>query len=211
MNFVITYDIEDDRRRLEVAEYLLRYGERVQYSCFEVSIFPETLVELVSFNLRRLAVGEFDRVFLYPISKFSGKYIIRFSLGIRDAEKSFKELLELFFNQKSRLLRFKYLSLIEDDLDLQIKIGRFKKYLIIYDLEDGYVRNRFSKFLSQFGFRAQLSVFEIEAVPSALTRIILEARKVSRYGKVYIYPLDERSYKRIIRIGKPYSPIDGII
>lgn len=211
MNFVIAYDIEDDRRRLGIADYLLRYGERVQYSCFEVSIFPETLVELVSLNLRRLAIGEFDRVFLYPISKFSRKYIIRFHHGIRDTEKSFKELLELFFNQKTRLQRFKYLALIEDDIDLQIKIGRFEKYLIIYDLEDDYIRNRFSKFLSQFGFRAQLSVFEIEAVPSVLTKIILESRRVSRYGKVHIYPLDERSYRRIIRIGKPYSPIDGII
>ncbi len=211
MNFVITYDIEDDRRRIEISEYLLRYGERVQYSCFEVSIFPETLVELVSLNLRRLALGEFDRVFLYPISKFSRKYIIRFSFGIRDTEESFNKLLELFFNQRTRLQRFKYLALIEDDIDLQIKIGRFKKYLIIYDLEDNYVRNRFSKFLSQFGFRAQLSVFEVEAVPSLLTEIILESRRVSRYGKVYIYPLDERSYERIIRIGKPHSPIDGII
>ena len=149
--------------------------------------------------------------FFIRISKFSRKYIIRFSLGIRGTEKSFNELLDLFFSQKTRFWRFKYLALIEDEIDLQIKIGRFEKYLIIYDLHDDYVRNRFSKFLSYFGFRAQLSVFEIEAIPSVLTEIILESRKVSRYGKVHIYPLDRRSYKRIIRIGRPYSPIDGII
>lgn len=35
---VISYDIPDDRRRGQVADLLLGYGERVQYSVFECDI-----------------------------------------------------------------------------------------------------------------------------------------------------------------------------
>jgi len=33
--YVITYDISDDRRRVQVSNLLKSYGERVQYSVFE--------------------------------------------------------------------------------------------------------------------------------------------------------------------------------
>lgn len=38
MTFVVCYDIEDDRERLRVARCLETYGERVQYSVFEVHL-----------------------------------------------------------------------------------------------------------------------------------------------------------------------------
>lgn len=38
MAFVVCYDIEDDRERLRVARCLETYGERVQYSVFEVHL-----------------------------------------------------------------------------------------------------------------------------------------------------------------------------
>ncbi len=38
---VISYDIVDDTRRSKVAKVLLDYGERVQYSVFEITILEK--------------------------------------------------------------------------------------------------------------------------------------------------------------------------
>jgi len=40
---IISYDITDDKRRLRLARYLLDYGDRVQYSVFEILDAPEIL------------------------------------------------------------------------------------------------------------------------------------------------------------------------
>ncbi len=44
--YVISYDMPDDRRRLKVAHLLEGYGERVQYSVFEVWATGEELATL---------------------------------------------------------------------------------------------------------------------------------------------------------------------
>lgn len=45
--YLICYDIEDDRERNRVAKCLERYGDRVQYSVFELHLLrPGALVEL---------------------------------------------------------------------------------------------------------------------------------------------------------------------
>lgn len=46
MFVVISYDIQDDRRRLKVAQKLEDYGTRVQYSVFECVLEEEKFREL---------------------------------------------------------------------------------------------------------------------------------------------------------------------
>ena len=43
MLYLICYDIPDDRRRNRLAEFLLDYGRRVQYSVFECSLTKKVL------------------------------------------------------------------------------------------------------------------------------------------------------------------------
>jgi CRISPR-associated protein Cas2 len=44
---IIAYDVADDRRRYRVCKALERYGERIQYSVFEVYITQKALHKLV--------------------------------------------------------------------------------------------------------------------------------------------------------------------
>ena len=44
---IISYDIVDDRRRQKLANSLLDYGTRVQYSVFELNINKKLLEELM--------------------------------------------------------------------------------------------------------------------------------------------------------------------
>ena len=47
MFVIISYDIPDDKRRLKLANALLDYGTRIQYSVFEFNINEQQLVELM--------------------------------------------------------------------------------------------------------------------------------------------------------------------
>jgi len=44
--YLISYDIPDDKRRLKIAHLLEGYGERVQYSVFEVWVTEKELEKL---------------------------------------------------------------------------------------------------------------------------------------------------------------------
>lgn len=44
--YLISYDIPDDKRRLKIAHLLEGYGERVQYSVFEVWVTAKELEKL---------------------------------------------------------------------------------------------------------------------------------------------------------------------
>ena len=59
------------------------------------------------------------------------------------------------------------------------------------------------RILFEFGYRTQLSVFEVEVPPYKLGYFLKRIRRVIREetDKVYIYPLDERSSKNIVRVG----------
>ncbi|HOV49703.1 MAG TPA: CRISPR-associated endonuclease Cas2 [Anaerolineae bacterium] len=50
--YLISYDIPDDKRRLKIAQLLEGYGERVQYSVFEVWVTEKELEQLCE-QLRR--------------------------------------------------------------------------------------------------------------------------------------------------------------
>ncbi len=44
---IIAYDVADDRRRYHLCKALERYGMRIQYSVFEISLKPKELHKLV--------------------------------------------------------------------------------------------------------------------------------------------------------------------
>lgn len=65
MNFyLVTYDIPDDKRRNKVANLLQNYGQRVQFSVFEVWLDDRTVKELTG-RLNSLVNEEEDSVRLY--------------------------------------------------------------------------------------------------------------------------------------------------
>lgn len=61
--YLIAYDISDDRRRLRIADLLLAYGDRIQFSVFMVRVRPARLVRLRD-GLRRLMDDSLDSVLI---------------------------------------------------------------------------------------------------------------------------------------------------
>ena len=63
--WVVCYDVPDDRRRNKVAEILDDYGDRVQYSVFEVQVAEEHFNRMVR-RLRAVLDNSEDSVRIYP-------------------------------------------------------------------------------------------------------------------------------------------------
>jgi len=202
MLFVAAYDIVDDGIRNKVAQYLENYGERVQYSCFELHLNPKEQVEIVAIRLRQW-IESGDRVFIYPITKRVRGSVIKLP---DEKKKMVEELLKTYPKLSRRLFR----AMFKEQLELTFKttFKRIKNYLIVYDIEDDYARNRLSQYLEKVGVRVQLSVFEAEISPQAMAGVVENLIPYSTHGKIYIYPLDKTSLKEVIRIGKPYSDLD---
>lgn len=68
MKYLLTYDISDDKIRTAVSRYILKYGERVQLSCFEIECSEEELKEMLFFIKSKIDDYS-DSVFVFPISK----------------------------------------------------------------------------------------------------------------------------------------------
>jgi CRISPR-associated endonuclease Cas2 len=92
---------------------------------------------------------------------------------------------------------------------------RVKRFVVIYDIcmfDNSYAEIRSSakrraqvmRILYDYGIRTQLSAFEVELKGKEYTEVIKKLEGVIRKetDRVYIYPLDERSSKNIIRIGQ---------
>jgi len=202
MLYVAAYDIVDNGIRNRVAQYLENYGKRVQYSCFEIHIYPKEQVEIIALRLRHW-IEPGDRVFLYPITKRVRESIIR----LPDEKR---KLIEELLNEYPELSKRLFKAMFEEQIELRFEttFKRINNYLIIYDIEDDTVRNRLSKYLETIGVRVQLSVFEIEISPRLMAGVVERLMPYSNYGKVNIYPLDKNSLRGIIRIGRPYTDLD---
>lgn len=68
MFIVVAYDIEDDRRRLRVADVMENFGVRVQRSVFECHLDPKQLEELTGRISLRID-HEADRVSYYRLCR----------------------------------------------------------------------------------------------------------------------------------------------
>jgi CRISPR-associated protein Cas2 len=60
---IIAYDVADDRRRYHLCKALERYGMRIQYSVFELSLKPKELHKLVD-HLTGLIDNTEDRLLI---------------------------------------------------------------------------------------------------------------------------------------------------
>lgn len=60
--YAVCYDLSDDKRRTRIAKTLLEYGERVQYSVFEISVKNPQQLETLKQRLRTIAEGAEDPV-----------------------------------------------------------------------------------------------------------------------------------------------------
>ena len=66
MFYSICYDITDDKRRNRVADILLNFGDRVQYSVFEAELDIRNLERLVDLVADAMKLDE-DSLRIYPI------------------------------------------------------------------------------------------------------------------------------------------------
>jgi CRISPR-associated protein Cas2 len=66
MNYVVAYDIVDDRRRYRVARFLEGWGRRVQKSVFECDLSAEELEKVCS-QLKELLNLPEDRCHIYRL------------------------------------------------------------------------------------------------------------------------------------------------
>ncbi len=78
--YIICYDIADDRRRYHLVKCLEDYGERVQYSVFEVLAGSET-IDALKVKIDNIVDYEEDSIFIYLLDANSEAQIIR--KGIR--------------------------------------------------------------------------------------------------------------------------------
>ncbi|MGH8070596.1 MAG: CRISPR-associated endonuclease Cas2 [Candidatus Entotheonellia bacterium] len=63
---IIAYDVADDRRRYHICKALERYGVRIQYSLFELSITRKDLHKLID-HLSGLIDNRTDRLLLLEL------------------------------------------------------------------------------------------------------------------------------------------------
>jgi len=66
MQYVVCYDIADDRRRDRIASALLDYGPRAQESVFVANLDEELAAKMVA-RLKRLVDEQWDRVHIFEL------------------------------------------------------------------------------------------------------------------------------------------------
>ncbi len=69
MYYLITYDIEDSKRRNKLSELLEEYGVRVNYSVFELDISKKELAKILStIKKKKLLKKKVDSIRFYAFS-----------------------------------------------------------------------------------------------------------------------------------------------
>ena len=66
MQYVVCYDIADDRRRDRIASALLDYGPRVQESVFVANLDNELAAKMVA-RLAKLVDDRWDRIHIFEL------------------------------------------------------------------------------------------------------------------------------------------------
>ena len=67
MFVVVAYDIPDDRRRTQIAKILEDYGDRVQYSVFEMNLDTEWRFNAMLNRLEQILAPTEDSVRIYRL------------------------------------------------------------------------------------------------------------------------------------------------
>ncbi len=74
--WLVAYDTPDDRRRYRLARILEDYGDRVQYSVFEVSVDAQHREWLLA-RLRAVVDPQEDSLRLYPVCEACARKVLR--------------------------------------------------------------------------------------------------------------------------------------
>ena len=91
---------------------------------------------------------------------------------------------------------------------------RITRYVVVFDIctyDDSWEERRFSvkrrtklwRILFEYGHRTQLSVFEVDIPPFHFPVLVSRLSQVIRKetDRIYIYPLDRRSLRNVVRLG----------
>jgi len=65
-HWVVAYDIPDDQRRAKLANLLDAFGDRIQWSVFEISVSNDDL-DILCRRTKKIIDPELDAVRLYPL------------------------------------------------------------------------------------------------------------------------------------------------
>ena len=68
ISYLVCYDIDDDSERARAARVLEAYGERVQYSVFEVHLTRKSQLEALRKELRQILGTESPEVLFYRLT-----------------------------------------------------------------------------------------------------------------------------------------------
>ena len=80
MFFLISYDIEDDKKRNKIAKLLENYGTRVQYSVFEC-IISQKQIEEIKEEAKKITDSNTDSIRFYFICENCVKKINILGIG----------------------------------------------------------------------------------------------------------------------------------
>ncbi|BAZ46098.1 hypothetical protein NIES4102_31260 [Chondrocystis sp. NIES-4102] len=80
MFYLIVYDIPCDKRRKKIADLLLGYGERVQYSVFECVLNTQQYQQLSDRLKKRINLDE-DNIRIYTISRHTLQQVKTWGVG----------------------------------------------------------------------------------------------------------------------------------
>lgn len=78
--------------------------------------------------------------------------------------------------------------------------------IVTYDIANDKLRTRFSKFLEQYGYRLQYSVFQLKNSSRILNIVMDEIeskflKKFTQADSVLILPISEADEKKVIKMG----------
>jgi len=87
------------------------------------------------------------------------------------------------------------------------------RFIVCYDITDDKKRLKISKLLKAHGIRTQKSLFEVECDERIIISLLEEVEQViDPIDKFFIYPVDNKNVKNIIRLGiAQYSGIENIV
>lgn len=88
--------------------------------------------------------------------------------------------------------------------------------LVTYDIQNDKLRTQFSKFLKQYGWRVQYSVFELKSSERILNLVLAEIegkflKKFSQADSVLIFPISQADEKKTIQYGYAANKDDAVI
>lgn len=86
MYYIVSYDIEDDKRRNRVAKALKDFGQRVQYSVFECETDLRNYFRLKD-RLEKLIDSETDSVIFYHLCQSCESRMERLGLNKKPFDK----------------------------------------------------------------------------------------------------------------------------